>query len=101
MKHPNKWIILKTPECYKVFATWIGSYTEGESWQINSGVSLVKEDDHFYYFHGYSGSLYKCYKKNYGVATSYGNKVLADILKKAKGQVVALEDRDDWSTLLE
>jgi hypothetical protein len=29
---------------------------------MNSGIQMIEEDDGYYLFTGYSGSVYKCYK---------------------------------------
>ena len=98
---PNKWVIVKIGEYYKVFGTWAGGYLDGDRWKMNSGIESVKSDDDFYYFIGYSGSCYKCHKKAYGFATSFGCGVLDNYVKLAKGQLEVLEDRDTWSDLIE
>lgn len=72
MYTPDRWILLKVNKDrdphYRVFATWYGGYLHGSSWRLNSGITHHTEDDMFYYFHGSSGSVYKCHKSNYGVA---------------------------------
>ena len=97
---PHKWIILKLPENeYKVYGTWKGGYLDGDSYKLNSGIAKVESDEDYYYFFGYSGSCYKCYKKGYGVASSYGSGVLEKILDMGKGKVEVLKDRVDWEKL--
>jgi hypothetical protein len=91
---PERWAILKIPNNeYKVFGTWAGGYLDGDRWKLNSGIKKVQQDENYYYFIGYSGSCYKCHKKGYGVATSYGQMVLDDILGD---NISVLEDADDW-----
>lgn len=76
---PEYWVIIKLPDnYYKVFATWI------DRWKLNSGISKVEQDKDFYYFIGFSGSCYKCNKKNYGTATFYGFNVLMNIMKQSR-----------------
>lgn len=81
MYTPDKWLILKikgTKETlYKVLAGWSGSYLEGQSWKINSGITKVTEEGNYYLFEGSSGSIYKCHKKAYGT-----NMITAGILSK-------------------
>ena len=85
---PDKWVVVKidnkldTP-FYKVFATWAGGYLDGDRWKLNSGIKSVESDDDYYYFIGHSGSCYKCHKKRYGTASSYGEGVLTDMIKNA------------------
>lgn len=97
METPDKYLIVKIEDYYKVFATYLGGYLNGDSWRINSGIKSVTEDESFYYFHGHSGSTYKCHKKSYG-ANYYTQSVLDDMINKAKERGVAItimpEDTD-------
>jgi hypothetical protein len=78
---PNKWIILKITAdnkvYYKVLAGWNGGYLDGLSWRMNSGITKIILDDNFYYFHGYSGSVYKCHKNLYGT-----NSVMDSVIRE-------------------
>ena len=69
---PDRWVVLEfttpTQTIYKVFAGWYGGYTGGDSWQLNSGIASVKDCGDWYEFTGYSGSVYKCYKRNYDLS---------------------------------
>lgn len=95
---PERWVILKLPNnCYKVFATWSGGYLDGDRWKLNSGIEKVEQDDNYYYFIGFSKSCYKCYKKRYGIATSYGLGVLNKIIEQGDGQIELMEDSGNWS----
>lgn len=83
---PDRWVIIhinrgSKDELYKVLAGWAGSYLYGESWKINSGITKVEEDEEFYYFHGYSGSIYQCHKGAYGLTI-----MTAGILENLKDQ---------------
>ena len=94
---PERWVILKLPNNnYKVFGTWAGGYLDGDRWKLNSGISEVEQDENFYYFIGFSGSCYKCHKKVYGTATSYGLGILNKIIEQGNGQVELMNDVDDW-----
>ena len=85
---PEKWVLLKLQDgYYKVFGTWSGEYSKSDRWRLNSGIKDVEEDDNFYYFIGFSGSCYKCHKKSYGTASSYGLNILTEILTKNEGKV--------------
>ena len=102
---PDKWVILKVKgkeeTLYKVFACWYGGYGGSDSWQINSGIKLVKEEEEYWLFEGYSGSIYKCRKGSYGLS-NYGAMVLLNMIRKAKQQdmdIQMLEDTD-WKGLL-
>ena len=63
---PDSWVILRIvigPDevYYKVLAGWSGSYLNGSSWKLNSGISSMELKDDYWYFHGFSGSVYKCH----------------------------------------
>jgi hypothetical protein len=68
---PDRWIILKLQDTYKVFGCWMGGYLDGDSWKLNSGIKSVEEDGDCWLFHGLSGSVYQCRKGNYGLS-GYG-----------------------------
>jgi hypothetical protein len=90
MTVPDKWVIVKIDETYKVFATWYGGYLSGERWRMNSGIVSIEEDDDFYYFKGYSNSIYKCNKKSYGTSFwTYG--ILNGIIEEAKNNISEIE----------
>jgi len=83
---PDRWVMLKitSPEMttYKILAGWSGSYLHGQSWKLNSGCHKVEEDGDYFLFSGYSGSIYQCHKKAYGM-----NVTTAQILASFKSQV--------------
>jgi len=100
-EQPDRWVIVKLPnDYYKVFGTWAGGYLDGDRWKLNSGISKVEQDENFYYFIGFSGSCYKCLKKGYGTATSYGLGILNEILHQGNGLIELMEDVDDWSDVI-
>lgn len=98
---PDRWVILKLNNkgktFYKVLAGWSGSYLDGQSWKINSGITKVEIEDNHYLFHGFSGSIYKCHKLGYGM-----NNIMLGIAANFEGNpdVEILEDQD-FSKLLE
>jgi len=98
---PERWVILKLPNnYYKVFATWAGGYLDGDNYKLNSGINKVEQDENFYYFFGFSGSCYKCHKKEYGTATSFGLGVLNKMIEQSNGQIELMEDMDNWVNLI-
>ena len=98
---PERWVIVKLPNnYYKVFGTWAGGYLDGDRWKLNSGISKVEQDENFYYFIGFSGSCYKCHKKAYGIATSYGLDVLNKRIEQGNGQIELMEDVVDWANVV-
>lgn len=89
---PDRWVILKVSDTlYKVFGTWRGSYLNGDTWRLNSGIEKVEQDDDYYYFFGFSGSCYKCHKKRYGIVTSCGLEVLNKIIEQGDGNIKLIE----------
>jgi hypothetical protein len=82
--HPDAWVVLKITNegtmYYKVLAGWYGSYTSGDSWQLNSGIASVDKVDGIYEFYGYSGSVYLCNEKSEGL-TGLTSSILASIQK--------------------
>ena len=98
---PERWVIVKLPNnYYKVFGTWTGGYLDGDRWKLNSGISKVEQVENFYYFIGFSGSCYKCHKKGYGTATSWGLSVLNKIIEQGNGQVELMENVEDWENVV-
>ena len=83
METPDKWVILKIDNNYKVFATWLGGYLNRHTWRLNSGITKVELVDEHYLFYGYSGSVYKCHCSTYGTSNWTGS-ILSDILEKTK-----------------
>jgi hypothetical protein len=96
METPDKWVVVKLPDCYKVLGTWLGGYLNGDYWRLNRGIESVTEDETHYHFKGYSGSIYKCHKKYYGTS-SYSQGILESIKQK----VESLEVLDENYNFLE
>ena len=94
---PNNWVVLRivNPKetYYKVLAGWSGGYTTGDSWKMNSGVTEVKEDDNYYYFYGYSGSVYKCNKDS--ECLRMNNSHIYSQLKENYGDRIEVVDAKD------
>lgn len=90
METPDKWVLLKiggNDPHYRIFASWAGGYLSGDRWKMNSGVVRVTKDKDFYMFKGSSGSVYRCHKDGYGVATSYSSAVLNKYRKRLKDKI--------------
>jgi hypothetical protein len=70
MKEADKFVIVKIEEgnniFYKAILGWYGGYLGSDSYKVNSGISKLEEIDDYYLIHGYSGSMYKVYKKSMG-----------------------------------
>ena len=102
METPDKWIILKIKNNYKVFSTWYGGYLGSDSWKLNSGIKEIIENDVYIDFIGYSGSVYRCQKQTYGTST-YSNSVLNNMIEKCKNMSIDIEvlnENTNWSNLL-
>ena len=100
---PDNWVILKLKAgqldsgFYKVLAGWSGGYLDGDSWQLNSGITDVEQDNNHYYFYGESGSCYKCHKDSYGLRNN--NAYVYNSLKKQErfeDQVFLMSEDTDW-----
>jgi len=98
MYTPDCWVLVKigysTGEAfYKVLAGWSGSYLNGDSWRMNSGITTVEDDGDYWNFAGESGSVYRCHKA--------GNEMRASIayiwyqLQERYGEKVSLVDVDE------
>lgn len=92
---PDGWFLLKleTPDgeiIYKLFASKSGGYLDRDYWRINSGITKVVEDNNYYYFYGYSGSVYKCHKRNNHIS-AYNCFTLNSILEKPNVEEVSIE----------
>jgi len=103
MHVPDKWLVVEVnhneEKFYRVFATWSGSYLEGQSWRLASRIQSVEEEGDFFLFHNESGSVYKCHKEMYG-ACGYGAGVLSEIIDKAEGHTVTpMNEKTDWTKL--
>lgn len=100
---PERWVVVKIENdspYYKVFGSWAGGYLDGDRWRMNSGIARVEEDLDYYYFYGHSGSCYQCHKKGYGVATSYSQGILDNIMTRSPIAVEVLNKDQDWINLL-
>lgn len=82
---PDRWIVITLSdgdeEIDKVLGGWYGGYLGSDTWQVNSGIKSVKEHPDHFIFHGYSGSVYKCFKHDYGL-TSLTYSVLSQLKNK-------------------
>jgi hypothetical protein len=94
MYTPHDWVLLKitgTDPHYRVFASWCGGYLWGSRWRLNSGVLSAEEDNEYYYFYGYSKSIYKCHKETYGIRNSFSMGALSNIVENSGNTVHLLE----------
>jgi hypothetical protein len=96
---PDWWVIVQIPYGYKVFASWNASGLSGDRWRLNSGIKHVTSDPEFYYFHGYSGSVYQCNRLGYGVSSVWTGSVLDGMVDASGGMMEVLGDDRDWTEL--
>jgi hypothetical protein len=64
--NPDNWVVIKMngdDPHYRVLAGWSGSYLNGDSWRMNSGITRVEDAGDRYNFYGSSGSCYSCGKE--------------------------------------
>lgn len=100
MYQPDNWVIIKfklkgEPTHYRVLGGWSGGYLDGDYWRMNSGITSVTEDDGYFYFHGASGSIYKCNRRSYCLRMN--NASTWTRLQELHGDKVELMDEDtDW-----
>jgi hypothetical protein len=91
--YPDYWqvISIQKEDCkpiYKVFATFVGGYTQGDEWRLNSGIVSVervktKNSDRLH-FAGSSGSQYACTLDEGCYRTSaYSGGILLNMIKNA------------------
>lgn len=95
MTTPDSWVVLKISDgLYKVLAGWSGGYLHGSSWQLNSGIKRAEKVDGHFRFHGYSGSIYQCSPKAYGLRMS-----TMGAYEYLKDKVELLPENTDWLSL--
>ena len=103
MNTPDSWVVLKitteTEVIYKVLAGWSGGYLTGDSWRLNSGITLafVREDSVDFY--GNSGSLYVCQKGTYGLRMGTSG-IYNDIVSRFGDKIEMMPEDTDWRTLV-
>jgi hypothetical protein len=95
MYHPDGYQFIKIDnngECfYKLFASFSGNFSTGDSWKLNSGCTKVEDNgDGTYSVHGHTGSVYVIPKEG-GVITSYNASALQRILNNSTPSVTIIE----------
>jgi hypothetical protein len=90
---PLRWVLLRIPNnVLKVFAVWEGGYLNAFDWRINSGIKKTEQDQDYYYFYGFSGSVYKCKKTSYGIYNIEASMFLKKLIDSSKNQIELIED---------
>lgn len=101
---PDGWVIVEmkgTHPHFRVFGSFRGGYTEGDSWKLNSGIvgCTYDEETQSYLFKGYSGSIYQCHRDGYGQLSLYNQSVLDNFIEKSDNLVEVMNDIEDWTNL--
>lgn len=82
---PDKWVIVRCTNgsdvVDKVLGSWFGSFTDGESWRLSSGIVDIQEFPDRYEIENYSGSVYNCPKGAEGM-TDYAAQTLKSFQSK-------------------
>ena len=95
---PDNWVVIflnSDDPHYRILSGWSGGYVQGDSWQLNSGIVKVEEDDRSYSFYGSSGSCYVCGKKSYGLRMN--NAHIWNQLQETHGDKVQMMPEDtNW-----
>ena len=92
--NPNKWVIVKITgddPHYRVLGAWRGSYLDGDSWRMNSGITRVDDADDVWFFYGSSGSVFRCHKDTYGLTG-----LTASVIEQHGSRVSLMDERADW-----
>ena len=109
MNKPDKWVVVKITNSngeiiYKVFATWLGGYLDGDYWKMNSGIVRVDKDGDLIRFFGESGSCYECVDSGYSYGTNYYTQgVLDNMISKATElghQMEVMPQDTDWMNII-
>ena len=78
---PDRWVLIDTGDTLKVFGTWYGGYTTGDSWQLSSGIKEIIETAEQWVMPQYSGSTYKL-NKDYIGTSMYTEGVLQGFMQQ-------------------
>lgn len=102
--YPEKWVVLEVntenEKFYRVFASWAGSYLDGQSWRMSTKVCSITEEGDYLLFRNESGSVYRCHKEMYG-ACGYAAGVLANMIDEAEDHTITpLYQNTNWKELV-
>lgn len=94
--NPDRWKVIEInmddgEKLLKVFGTWFGGFTNGDSWRLNSGVSGIEVDGDLIHFYGYSGSTYTVHKDAEGTS-GYTASILLGMIERSEGKARILDD---------
>lgn len=93
---PEEWMLVKiegSDPHYRIFGSWRGGYTTGDSWRMNSGITrFTMSEDSYYEFHGFSGSVYIVHPKQYGIGSPWNAGVLNQYIQTGAGHIGVIEE---------
>lgn len=87
--YPDGWQFIKIEHSgnvlIKVFGSWLGSFTEGEHWRLNSGCTKIETEEDTLLAYGYSGSVYFLDRSTEGKLGSWNESQLQSIIDSYQG----------------
>lgn len=99
MYRPDNWVVIKITDkenvTYKLLVGWLGSYTTGDSWRINSGITKFEDAGSYYVAHGHSGSSYALIKGRYGLQNNNVH-IYEQLCNKFPNQIELLDENTNW-----
>lgn len=106
MKYPearrcDNWVVIAVKgdnPHYRLLTGTSGGYASGSSWNLNSGITRVEEDDDFFYFFGASGSCYAGHKGSYCLRMNNAH-VWAQLQERHGDKVELLDEDTDWMNM--
>jgi hypothetical protein len=95
----DNWVIVKltSPEgvVHKLLRGWSGGYLDGDSWHMNSGIVRAEVEGDYIFFHGESGSVYKCHKDAQRLSNSTAG-IYNTLVEQGKQKGVVVEMVDEF-----
>ena len=83
---PDRWVVIEiTSEgttVQRILSSWYGGWAGSDNWRLSSGITEVEELGDSFVFKNESGSVYTCYKRDYGMSF-YTKSILEDFKKQA------------------
>lgn len=84
--YPDRWVIVDTGICIKVFASWRGGFSTGDSWKLSSGTISISEDQNTWVLPQHSGSEYVLHKESEGTF-GYTWGILSSFISQSNDQI--------------
>jgi len=91
--NPDGYYLLDHDGNTRIFASWSGGYTTGDSWRISSKAELQEETDTTLTYLTASGTEYVLMKGTVGRVSGYNHGVLNQALEA--GLTIIREDEDE------